>query len=1023
MLLSELVGKLPPSLRLDWGLHTQKIPVSSLKAFSEYLASIKTAACSVWLPGETSQMDGSILRGKKKEKGGFVNAHAIEDEKKGVEVPKKLEVTSSPKPCHACSKTDHRLRNCSKFVSFSLDQRKRLVEQYKLCKECLGSHGKWPCRSKQQCGIDGCSDLHSKLHSTKVANESQTAASSGVISTHCLNRSTTLFKILPVVLYNKGKSITTFAFLDDGSDLTLLEDSIAEELGLKGEVMPLCLQWTGNVTRKEVTSQQVRLNISGVNGESNYTISDVRTVSSLDLPRQNLPYDDLSIKYPYLRGIPVSSFSDAAPRILIGLAHAKLTVTMDKRERRSGEPIAAKTRLGWTIFGGGGKKMQRPHRVMVHTCSCSTDTVLHDIVQDYFAVEGLGVTAAQPMESTEDKRARQILQETTKRTESGRFECGLLWKNDFVELPNSSAMAERRLICLEKRLSKDQALKKNVEKQIDEYLALGYAHKATDYELCNSDSLRVWYLPLGIVQNPRKPGKVRLVWDAAARVGDVSLNSMLLVGPDLLTPLLKVMCGFRQRQYVAVGDVRHMFHQILVRTPNKQALRFLFRSDPSHTPTVYVMDVVIFGASCSPCIAQHVKNLNANDYKEHYPEAATAVINNTYVDDFLDSRDTIDETIQIVEEVRLICSKAGFEIRNWQSNSDEVLRRVGVDTNDAAKCFSVDKSTVTERVLGMTWLPTEDIFVFNAQFREDLLHLISGDVIPTKRQVLRIVMSHFDPLGVVATYTVHGKILVQDIWRSGIKWDDPISTADFKNWQRWVKVLPKLSEVRVSRCYFPNYNPISYALLEVHVFVDASELACCAAVYFRIIDRGLPRCTLVAAKTKVTPLKPQSIPRNELNAAVIGVRLLKSIEENHTIPIQKRYMWSDSTTVLSWLRADPRKYRPYVAFRVGEILSLTTVDEWNYVPSSKNVADKGTKWGNGPCLESTNPWFTGPQFLNKAENAWPIQKIELPEPCEEVRSIHHHETVQDYSFDYMKFSKCIRLAEKYGLRVPLHKPL
>lgn len=74
-------------------------------------------------------------------------------------------------------------------------------------------------------------------------------------------------------------------------------------------------------------------------------------------------------------------------------------------------------------------------------------------------------------------------------------------------------------------------------------------------------------------------------------------------------------------------------------------------------------------------------------------------------------------------------------------------------------------------------------------------------------------------------------------------------------------------------------------------------------------------------------------------------------------------------------------------------------------------------------MESTNPWFTGPQFLNKAENAWPIQKIELPEPYEEVRSIHHHETVQDYSFDYMKFSKCIRLAEKYGLRVPLHKPL
>ncbi|XP_062698947.1 uncharacterized protein LOC134284246 [Aedes albopictus] len=480
---------------------------------------------------------------------------------------------------------------------------------------------------------------------------------------------------------------------------------------------------------------------------------------------------------------------------------------------------------------------------------------------------------------------------------------------------------------------------------------------------------------------------------------------MLLAGPDLLTPLLKVMSGFRQRQFAVVGDVRQMFHQILVRPSDKQALRFLFRSDPNDPPTVYVMDVVIFGASCSPCIAQHVKNLTAAEYVQQYPEAAAAVINNTYVDDFLDSRDTIEETVQIVAEVRWIHSKAGFEVRNWQSNSDEVLQRVGVDVNEATKYFSVDTATVSERVLGMTWIPTDDMFIFTTQFHKDLQPLLSGDVIPTKRQVLRVVMSHFDPLGIVATYTVHGKILVQDIWRSAVKWDEPITGENFKSWQRWVKLLPRLSEVRVARCYFPGYNPISYRSLEVHVFVDAGEMACCATAYFRIIDSGVARCALVAAKTKVTPLKPQSVPRNELNAAVIGTRLLKSIEENHTIPIQQKYMWSDSTTVLAWLRADPRKYRQYVAFRVGEILSTTHVNEWHYVPSSLNVADKGTKWGSGPCFDPTSPWFSGPHFLCRPNTEWPNQKIALPESLEEVRSVYHHEVMSDYSFNYLKYSR------------------
>lgn len=111
--------------------------------------------------------------------------------------------------------------------------------------------------------------------------------------------------------------------------------------------------------------------------------------------------------------------------------------------------------------------------------------------------------------------------------------------------------------------------------------------------------------------------------------------------------------------------------------------------------------------------------------------------------------------------------------------------------------------------------------------------------------------------------------------------------------------MKQLNTVHISRCYFPGYAPESYDTLELHVFTDASEEAYAAVAYFRIIDRGQVRCTLVGAKTKVAPLKPLSIPRLELQAALLGARLAKSIEENHTLNINRRVFWSDSSTVLS----------------------------------------------------------------------------------------------------------------------------
>lgn len=223
-------------------------------------------------------------------------------------------------------------------------------------------------------------------------------------------------------------------------------------------------------------------------------------------------------------------------------------------------------------------------------------------------------------------------------------------------------MAERRLRCLETRLSKKPALYENVRKQMVEYVNKGYAHKATKEELETTKSCQAWYLPLGVVSNPKKPEKVRIVWDAAASVKGVSLNSVLLKGPDLLQSLPTVLCRFRQREVAINADIREMFHQVYIRPEDRQAQRFLWRNNSTEPMEVFVMDVAIFGATCSPCSAQFAKNLNASEHAAEFPRAATAVVENHYVDDYLDSTDTVNQAIQLATDVKWIHQRGGFEL-------------------------------------------------------------------------------------------------------------------------------------------------------------------------------------------------------------------------------------------------------------------------------------------------------------------------------------------------------------------------
>ncbi|XP_058817853.1 uncharacterized protein LOC131681159 [Topomyia yanbarensis] len=376
-----------------------------------------------------------------------------------------------------------------------------------------------------------------------------------------------------------------------------------------------------------------------------------------------------------------------------------------------------------------------------------------------------------------------------------------------------------------------------------------------------------------------------------------------------------------------------------------------------------------FGASCSPSCAQFVKNTNAERFATEFPEAVNAIINDHYVDDMLSSVETEQEAIDLAINVRDIHAQGGFKIRGWRSNSSKVLVALHEQQGDE-KSLNVTSQFSTEKVLGMWWSSSADTFTFKLPTKPDK-DLLSGKRVPTKKEVVRVLMSIFDPLGLLVNVLMYLKILIQEIWRSNIDWDETITAVQLAKWHTWLKVIEKVETVSVPRCYRLITSCSPQTNVQLHVFVDASINGIAAVAYLRFEEDDKIECSFVAAKTRVAPNKLTSIPRLELQAAVIGVRLAQTIAESHRININKRFFWTDARDVLCWLHSDHRQFSPFVGFRVGEILESTELYEWRWVPTKLNPADDGTKWQKTPDLSSDSRWLRGRGFIWEQQTAWP----------------------------------------------------
>ena len=223
------------------------------------------------------------------------------------------------------------------------------------------------------------------------------------------------------------------------------------------------------------------------------------------------------------------------------------------------------------------------------------------------------------------------------------------------------------------------------------------------------------------------------------------------------------------------------------------------------------------------------------------------------------------------------------------------------------------------------------------------------------------------------------------------KWDKPLQLDENSDFENLKKELSSFPDVHLPRKLF-NEMPISS--IELHTIIDASELALSAVSYLRIehIDESVS-VALVIGRARVVPKKRMSIPNLELQVAVYGAQLAQFVRDEMDIEIHKQVFWSDSTTVLYWLRTPEIRHRIFIANRLAKILDVSSAQDWFYISSNINPADDGTRGYNVHQMNVNSRWLLGPYFLSQNENTWPKQdllsaqhvKIIMADPIKELK--------------------------------------
>ncbi|XP_071847894.1 uncharacterized protein [Apostichopus japonicus] len=471
----------------------------------------------------------------------------------------------------------------------------------------------------------------------------------------------------------------------------------------------------------------------------------------------------------------------------------------------------------------------------------------------------------------------------------------------------------------------------------------------------------VHYIPHHAVIRPEKKSTpVRIVFNSSNRYNGECLNDYWFKGPDLLNNLHGVIIRFREDPVAICGDISKMYHQVLIPEVDQHVHRFLWRDmDDTRNPDTFIKTVLTFGDKPAPAMAFAALRMTAKENADMYPTAAKVINHDTYMDDVCTSVKTSEEGAELIHSLNNVLDTGGFKIKGWMSN-----REVN-GTSTSAETVKLLGNTTEEKVLGVKWNPNKDTLAVKVKLKQT----VSDNI--TKRKALGAISRVYDPIGFVAPVIVKLKMEMQELWKAGVDWDDDLSPDIQENWKHLFSELEKINNVTIERCLTPHNASEEASLM---VFCDASEKAFGACAYLRWrLNNDTFETRFVAGKLRVAPLKKLTVPRLELQAAILAARLGLSITEEMSLTCHEKMYLTDSPIVLGWIRKPAGSFKQFVAARVQEIQSKTKTEEWGHVPGKLNPADDISRGVTAENLSAR--WLHGPSFLKLPKSEWPSESL------------------------------------------------
>ena len=798
--------------------------------------------------------------------------------------------------------------------------------------------------------------------------------------------------------------------LDTGSTASFCTEDILKKLGISGTRCKMSLATVNNEEQHECV--MVNLDVMDLDENVMIEVPTAFSVKKLNVSLESITKQDDVDNWSYLNGVTVPrALTNHDVGLLIGVDVPEALEPEEIRRAQDGGPYAVKTKFGWTLngpLGRYGKERKQCYLIP----SCENDDMLEKQFKQYINRDFCESTAYScKAMSMEDKKALAVLEDTAKLVD-GHYQLAIPWRDIQPCLPNNRSVAEHRLKHLKRKLSRDVGLCKKYTNFIDDLMVKDYARKVPQDQVNRNDGA-VWYLPHHNVFNPKKPEKVRIVFDCAATYRGKSLNDNVVQGPDFTNSLVGVLLRFRQESVALMADIESMFHQVRVHPKDVDALRFLWfpHGDLSKDPEESQMLVHLFGGVWSPCCASYALRKTAVDNADRYGlEVTETVRRNFYVDDLLKSMKDAESAIRMYKEVTELLSHGGFHLTKWTSNKREALEVIpDSELSKELKNVDFEKDALpTERALGLQWNTEQDKFQYNIGLK---------DKPETRRGILSIVSSVYDPLGFVSPFILRAKMILHQLCRKKLAWDDPVPEEELQCWKQWLAELQTLQEFSVDRCLKPEtFGEPSKK--ELHHFSDASEGGYGAVSYIRMTNsKSKVHCAFVTGKSRLSPLKYMTIPRLELSSATVAVKLDQMIRKELDYKINRSFFWTDGQAVLRYIYNENRRFQTFVANRLAIIHDGSDSEQWRYIDTASNPADDASRGLHAHQLSNGSRWIQGPSFLWQSEEPWLVNpKIgEIPDDDVELKTKVQSFTVSNekqasiISLMFLKFSDWMRL--------------